>query len=120
MILLLINDQGMEENLAFALRQLGYPYIVAKCDVEQIRESLSSHQIKCILLPLWGKGVVQLVQTIYQEHKIPYVLYTSYFSVEILQQVKKIPPPIYLTKIYNKDELYIAIELACHDQKHML
>lgn len=115
MILLLINDQNIDENLAFALRQLGYSYIVAKCELTQVRASLSSHQIKCILLPLWGKGIVQIVQTIHQEYKTPYVLYTLYFSAETLQQVKKIPQPIYLIKTYNKDELYIAIELACYD-----
>lgn len=114
MILLLINDKNIDKNLAFRLRQLDCAYIVAKCDATEVRELLSSHQIKCILLPLWGKKIVQLVQTIYQEYKIPCVLYTSYFSAETLQQIKKIPPPIYLTKIYNKDELYISIELACY------
>lgn len=114
MILLLTNDQGIDKNLAFALRQLGYSYIVVKCNAEQIRASLSAHEIRCVLLPLWGKGVVQLVQLICQGDKVPYVLYTPYFTAETLQQIKKIPPPIYLTKIYNKDELYITIELACY------
>ena len=114
MILLLTNDQGIDENLAFALRQLGYSYVVVKCDAEEVRKSLSAYQIKCVLLPLWGKGVAKLVQFVCQADKVPYVLYTPYFTAKIIQQVKKIPPPIYLTKIYNKDELYITIELACY------
>jgi DNA-binding NtrC family response regulator len=115
-----MNNEGINENLAFALRQLGYSYVVAKCDYEQLSKSLSSHQIKCILLPLWGEGVVKIAQKIYQEHKVPYVLYTSHFSAETLPQVKKIPPPIYLTKIYSKDELYITIELACYYHKEVV
>jgi len=116
-ILILANEEGIDENIGFILKQLGYTYLVANRDYLKAMELLSKNQVRCILLPLLDEEDGLLVEAIYQAYQIPCVFYTPYFTAQILQQIKGIPPPVYLTKIYNKEEVYINIELACHNHK---
>lgn len=113
-ILILTNDLNIDSSIGFTLKQLRYSYIVVHRDYIQAMKLLSTWQIKCILLPLWDDELLELAEAIKQAYFVPYVFYTTYFTPQILHQIKEIPPPVYLARAYNKDELYVTIELACH------
>lgn len=119
-ILILANEEGIDENIGFILKQLGYTYLVANRDYLRAMELLSTNQIKCILLPLLDEEDGLLVQAIYQAYQIPCVFYIPYFTDQVLQQIKEVSPPVYLTKIYNKEEVYVNIELACYKNQYKM
>lgn len=114
-ILLLTNDFNIDSSIGFMLERLNYPYVVFNRDYMEAMKLLSTGQIKCILLPLWDNELFELGQAIEQAYCMPYVFYTPYFTLQTRSQIKEMPPPIYLARTYNKDELYVNIELACYN-----
>lgn len=61
------------------------------------------------------KDGIDLAEKINEKFRIPFIFLTAYGDKATIDRAKKVRPNAYLTKPFNKDELFAAVELAVNN-----
>jgi len=123
-ILVATDDQMVANSLGGLLKQLKYNYTISKNNYADVLSTLSTNQIKIILTPIdtytKSYGGASEIDELILAYELSRVFFSTERDPSLLEKLKTIPPPIYLIKSYNKDDLYVAIELAMHNYQYFL
>lgn len=55
-----------------------------------------------------------------EDYQLPYIFLTSNADPSTVERAKKVTPPAYLVKPFNKDDLYTSIEMALYNYSNNL
>ncbi|MFW5799987.1 MAG: PAS domain S-box protein, partial [Spirochaetota bacterium] len=116
--ILIVEDEAIvAEDIHYMLKSLNYN-VVGKCSYgeEAIKEAESKHP-GLILMDIMLKGEMDGIEaTSYIQNKldIPVIYLTAYSDDKTLQRAKLTKPYGYLTKPFEKKDLYTTIEIALY------
>ncbi|MEQ8423227.1 MAG: response regulator, partial [Cyclobacteriaceae bacterium] len=114
--LLIVEDEMIIANdMKMILESIGYEVCgIARSDDKAIA-LLSENKPDLVLVDInLGKGMegIKLGRVINERFEIPFIFCTSYSDTSTLNEAKQVRPSGYLVKPFNKDDLYVAIEIA--------
>lgn len=120
MLLMITTNLALDDYILDLLSQLGYSCICSQGTVVEVLHLLSIQQIKVILLPA-NNGLYHehwaLFKALEPYANLPCIFYTTPLGTTIIEDIKKLPCPVYWVRSYHKEDWYIALELACYKQK---
>lgn len=114
-ILVVEDEVVIADNICMILEDLGYevlePAINYEEALETIREDIPDLAILDIQLAGRRDGI-DLAWKIKEDYDFPFIFLTSNADALTVERAKKVAPPAYLVKPFNKDDLYTSIEMA--------
>lgn len=114
-ILIIEDELIIAEDISFNLQSVGYNVVGIAIDYEEGIDLITIHKPDLILLDINLAGLkngLDLAETINNEFQIPFIFITSYTDVDTLAKAKILKPINYLVKPFQKEQLFIAIEIA--------
>jgi two-component system NtrC family response regulator len=121
-ILLIDDDPGLREVLAFALREQGHE-IDAHPTGESGLAALGSFRPDLVITDLKMPGVdgIRVLRAVREiDPPVPVVILTAFGSIEDAVEAMKDGAHDYLTKPYNRDELRLTVEHALERRRLVL
>ena len=116
-ILVVEDEMVIADNICLILEDLGYEVLEPAINYEEALETIEAERpdIAILDIQLGGKkDGVDLAWTIKGQYDFPFIFLTSNADAGTIERVKKVSPPAYLVKPFNKEDLYTSIELALH------
>lgn len=119
----IVEDELMiAENIIHTLLDLGYEVTEPATNYTSALEMIEQEQPDLLLLDIilsGHKDGIDLAETVKQRSNIPFIFLTSNADQRTIDRAKKLNPPSYLVKPFNRNDLFAAIELAAykHDLK---
>lgn len=114
--LLIVEDEMIIANdMKMILESIGYEISGIARNVEKAINILNERRPDIALVDInLGKGMegVELGKVIKEQFHIPFIFCTSYSDSKTVNEAKQVRPSGYLVKPFNKDDLYVAIEIA--------
>jgi|TARA_B110000879_G_scaffold140592_1_gene183144 DNA-binding LytR/AlgR family response regulator len=112
----IVEDEGIiAENLLMILEDIGYETCEPAASFEEGIALIENEKPDLILLDIiiqGDKDGIDLAWEIKENYKIPYIFLTSSSDPLTVEKAKKVEPPAYLIKPFNREDLYAAIEIA--------
>lgn len=106
------------QGIIQALHELGYDTTELAISYTEALEMIANEQPDILLLDILLKGYkdgVDLAKTVKEEFNIPFIFLTANSDAATIARAKKVNPPAYLVKPFNKNELYASIEICLHN-----
>ena len=117
--ILVVEDEFIvSQTICNALEEIGYEVVGQAFDEDEALELLSTTQPDLALLDITLRGGddgIRLAQTIREQYHIPYIFLTSHSDPNTLARAKEVQPSGYLLKPFQKNELFVSIEIALHN-----
>lgn len=116
-ILVVEDEIVIADNICMILEDLGYELLEPAIDYEEALETIEAERpdIAILDIQLGGrKDGIDLARKIKEEYDFPFIFLTSNADAMTIERAKKVSPPAYLVKPFNKDDLYTSVELALH------
>tara|TARA_R110001599_G_scaffold175355_1_gene367404 strand:+ start:7812 stop:8540 length:729 start_codon:yes stop_codon:yes gene_type:complete len=116
-ILVVEDEMVIADNICMILEDLGYEVLEPAINYEEAVETIEAEKpdIAILDIQLGGKkDGVDLAETIKEQYDFPFIFLTSNADAGTIERVKRVSPPAYLVKPFNKDDLYTSVELALH------
>ena len=114
--LLIVEDEMIIANdMKMILEAIGYEVCGIAKSVDKAITILNEKKPDLILIDInLGKGNegIELGKWIRANYRAPFIFCTSYSDSATVNQVKEVHPAAYLLKPFNKEDLFVAIELA--------
>ncbi len=121
-VVLIDDDSGLREVLAFALREQGHR-VEAAGDGESGLSLVGSFHPEVVITDLKMPGIdgLEVVRRVRESDlTVPVIVLTAFGSIEDAVEAMKRGATDYLTKPYNRDELKLTIETAIERRKLVL
>lgn len=106
------------DNICDTLESLGYEVLEPAISYSETIELLDDHRPDLVILDIQLSGKkdgIDLAWKIKEDFDIPFIFLTSNADKLTVDRAKKVTPPAYLVKPFNKDELYTSIEIALYN-----
>ena len=106
------------DHLCTVLELLGYEATVPAINYSEGVAMLESERPDLAMLDIQlagSKDGIDLAWKIREEYDIPFIFLTSNADPRTIDRVKRLNPPAFLVKPFNRDDLYASIELALHN-----
>lgn len=119
-ILVVEDEIVIADNICLILEQLGYNVLEPAINYSEAIETINSENPDlCILdIQLAGsKDGIDLAWKIKEDYNIPFIFLTSNADPRTIERAKKLAPPAYLVKPFNRDDLYTSIEIALYNSR---
>lgn len=117
-ILVVEDEIVIADNICMILEDLGYELLEPAIDYEEALETIENERpdIAILDIQLGGrKDGIDLAWKIKEDFDFPFIFLTSNADAMTVERAKKVTPPAYLVKPFNKDDLYTSVELALHN-----
>lgn len=112
----IVEDEAIiASNLKMVLSNLGYEVSEPAFTYNEAIEMIERDRPDLLLLDIQligEKTGIDLAWTIKEEYDLPFIFLTSNSDQQTIAQAKRVEPPAYLVKPFNKADLYAAIEIA--------
>lgn len=112
-ILVIEPNKIISTNICTLLTALNHKHFVYSDLNDDVLSVLSLQPIDVILLAIDTN--IELIRQINSTYRIPFVFYALRLNITLLQELHKLPPPIYLARASNKEDLYVNIELSLYN-----
>ncbi len=106
------------DNICNTLQELGYEVTEPAISYTEALETIENFNPDLAMLDIQlsgSKDGIDLAWKIKEDYDIPFIFLTSNADKLTIDRVKKLAPPAYLVKPFNKDELYTSIEIALYN-----
>ncbi len=121
MKILIVEDEiVIADNIARILENLGYEVLEPAINYSEALETVEEELPDlCILdIQLAGsKDGVDLAWKLKEDYDLPFIFLTSNADPRTVERAKKLKPPAYLVKPFNRDDLYTSIEMALYNHQ---
>jgi two-component system response regulator LytT len=112
------DEMIIAEGIAMALEQLGYHATEPVTNYTDALEMIASERPDILLLDIQLSGKkdgIDLAWKIREDYNIPFIFLTANSDPATVDRAKKLNPPAYLVKPFNKEDLYTSIEICLHN-----
>lgn len=117
--ILVVEDEIMiADNICDILNSIGYEALEPVISFTEAIESLNNNTPDLVILDIQLSGKkdgIDLAWEIRRKYDIPFIFLTSNADKMTVERAKKVAPPAYLVKPFNKDELFTSIEIALYN-----
>jgi len=117
-ILVVEDEVIIADNICSTLKELDYkplrPVVSYSRAIQMLEKELPDLVILDIQLAGRRDGI-DLAWKIKDDYDIPFIFLTSNADPSTVERAKKVSPPAYLVKPFNKEELFTAIEIALYN-----
>jgi DNA-binding LytR/AlgR family response regulator len=106
------------KGISKSLEELGYTPVGPAINYTSALEMIERERPDILLLDIilsGNKDGIDLAWKIKEDYNIPFIFLTANSDAETVDRAKKVCPPAYLIKPFNKDELYTSIEICLHN-----
>ncbi len=114
--LLIVEDEMIIANdMKMMLETIGYDVCGIAKSIERAITILNENKPDLALVDInLGKGMegIELGRMINDHYHIPFIFCTSYSDRKTIDEAKPLHPAAYLLKPFNKEDLFVSIELA--------
>jgi len=117
-ILVVEDELIIADNICDILEELGYEVLEPVVSYTEALEILETEQPDLALLDIQLAGRrdgIDLAWKIRDNYNIPFIFLTSNADSRTIERAKKVSPPAYLLKPFNKNDLYTSIEIALYN-----
>lgn len=117
-ILVVEDEVVIADNICMILEDLGYELLEPAIDYEEALETIESDRPDMAILDIQLRGRkdgIDLAWKIKEDYDFPFIFLTSNADAMTIERAKKVMPPAYLVKPFNRDDLYTSVELALHN-----
>jgi DNA-binding LytR/AlgR family response regulator len=112
------DEMIIAHGIAKALRELGYTHTEPAINYTEALEMIEAEKPDILLLDIvlsGHKDGIDLAWKIREDYNIPFIFLTANADALTVERAKKVCPPAYLVKPFNKDDLYTSIEVCLHN-----
>ena len=117
---LIVEDEALiAEDLSDSLKDFGFTVTDIVASGETCFDSINLQSPDIVIMDINLQGKLDGIETariLNQTHKLPFIFLTSNSDTNTVSRAIPLNPHAFISKPYNKNDLKIAIELAC--QKH--
>ena len=117
-ILVVEDEIIIADDICYMLSGLGYEALEPVINYTEAIEAIEKHKPDLIILDIQLAGSqdgIDLAWKIKEDYDLPFIFLTSYSDPETVERAKKVTPPVFLVKPFNKDDLYTSIEMALYN-----
>ena len=117
-ILVVEDEIIIADNICDILEDLGYEVLEPAISYTEALETLAEEKPDLALLDIQLAGRrdgIDLAWKIRDEYNIPFIFLTSNADTITVERAKKVNPPAYLLKPFDKNDLYTSIEIALYN-----
>jgi len=117
-ILVVEDEIIIADNICDILEDLGYEVLEPAISYTEAVERLKEEQPDLVLLDIQLAGRrdgIDLAWKIKDDYSIPFIFLTSNADSATVERAKKLSPPAYLLKPFDKNDLYTSIEIALYN-----
>lgn len=118
--ILIVEDEVLvAEDLAGYMKECGFKVTGIATTNEECFESINTNEPDIILMDINIQGKldgIEIAKILNQTKKIPFIFLTANTDTMTVNRALPLNPHAFISKPFNKNDLKIAIELAC--QKH--
>jgi two-component system, LytTR family, response regulator len=121
-ILVVEDEVVVSMMISDILENIGYSVLPPVNNYESAVKSIMENGPDLVLLDIIIKGTkngIDVAKFIKETIDIPFIFLTQQADERTVEQAKKLNPPAYLVKPFNKDDLFTSIELAMHNFKSL-
>ncbi len=119
----IIEDElVVAQSIINALEELGYETTEAAINYTEALEMIASEQPDILLVDIQLRGSkdgIELAWKVKEQLDIPFIFLTANADTATVERAKKLHPPAYLVKPFNKNDLYTAIEICMNNWSAM-
>lgn len=116
--ILIVEDEFIiSEKLSADLLEIGYQITGVVCSGEEAIEAVTSNPPDLIIMDVNIDGALDGIETtrlIQEKMTIPVIYLTGLTDYEVFRKARQTRPAGYLSKPYNRQDIFHAIELALH------
>ena len=112
------DEMLIGEGIAQALTELGYVATEPAISYTEALEMIKREEPDILLIDIQLSGKkdgIDLAWKIREDYNVPFIFLTANSDTATVERAKKVSPPAYLIKPFNKDELYTSIEICLHN-----
>lgn len=112
------DDEILSRNIHIILNELGYETTVPATNYEEAMTMIESQKPDLVMLDIQLDGEkdgIDVAEAINKRFKIPFIFLTSSADKNTIERAKKVFPPAYLIKPFNKPDLYSSIEICLYN-----
>ena len=117
-ILVVEDEIIIADDICDMLSDLGYETLEPVINYTEAIEAIEKHKPDLTILDIQLAGSqdgIDLAWKIKEDYDLPYIFLTSHADPLTVERAKKLTPPVYLVKPFNKDDLYTSIEMALYN-----
>lgn len=117
-ILVVEDEIIIADDICNILNQLGYEALEPAISYTEALKCMEEFNPDLVILDIQlsgNKDGIDLAWKIKEDFDIPFIFLTSNADKLTVDRAKRVAPPAYLVKPFNKDELYTAIEIALYN-----
>ena len=117
-ILVVEDEVIIADNICLTLKELDYKPLRPVVSYSRAVQMLEKDPPDLVILDIQLAGRrdgIDLAWKIKDDYDIPFIFLTSNADPITVNRAKKVSPPAYLIKPFNKEELYTAIEIALYN-----
>lgn len=115
----IVEDEAIiAEGIIMALESLGYKTTEPAINYTEALKMIEREKPDLVLLDIQLSGSktgIDVAQKIKDEYDLPFIFLTANGDQMTIDAVKKLDPPAFLVKPFNKKELFASIEIALHN-----
>ncbi len=122
-ILVVEDEIIIADDICNILSKLGYHALDPVINYTEAIEAIDKYQPDLAILDIQlagSKDGIDLAWKIKEDYEIPFIFLTSNADPNTVERAKKLNPPAYLVKPFNKDDLYTSIEMALYNYSSSL
>lgn len=117
-ILVVEDEIIIADSICNLLEELGYMALEPAISYSEAMGTLEKQMPDLAILDIQLSGKkdgIDFAWEIKENYDIPFIFLTSNADKLTVERAKKLAPPAYLVKPFNKDELYTSIEIALYN-----
>ena len=117
-ILVVEDEVIIADDICDILSELGYETLEPVINYSEAIESIEKYNPDLAILDIQlagSKDGIDLAWKIKEDYQLPFIFLTSNADPATVERAKKVTPPSYLVKPFNKDDLYTSIEMALYN-----
>lgn len=112
------DEMIIAEGIASTLEQLGYIPTEPAVSYTEALEMIARDAPDVLLIDIQLSGKkdgIELAWKVKQDYNIPFIFLTANADAMTVERAKKLCPPAYLVKPFNKDDLYTSLEICLYN-----
>ena len=117
-ILVVEDEIVIADDVCDILSDLGYETLEPVINYTEAIATIEKHKPDLAILDIQLAGRqdgIDLAWKIKKDYDLPFIFLTSFSDPATVERAKKLNPPAYLVKPFNKDDLYTSIEMALYN-----
>lgn len=115
---LIVEDEPLiADDMSFHLEDMGIKNIEVALKYDEALEKLTRKNFDLALLDVNlsdRRDGIDLANSINRQRKVPFIFVTSYYDEKTINRAKATNPYGYIVKPFDKEEVYVNIEMAFH------